>query len=178
MTDGPVKLLFAGPVGAGKTTALRSLSDTEIVSTEVMLSEGATAEKSTTTVALDYSTIILDDETIVHLYGIPGQERGDFMREILVDGALGAIVLLDAASGTLKEDCVHWLRVVNGLNPGLQVVLGISKTDIAPDFSMGDVRDAMRSCAMTVPAMCVDPRDQQQCAQLIRALLLGVGASG
>jgi len=175
MSDEPVKLLFAGPVGAGKTTALRSLSDTEIVSTEIQLSDGATSDKSTTTVAMDYSTITLDEDTTVHLYGIPGQERFDFMREILSAGALGAIVLLDASSQTIRADCIHWLNALHSINPELQIVLGISKTDIAFDFSMADVRDAMRECQMTLPAMCVDPRDQRQCAQLIRALLLSAG---
>ncbi len=174
MLDGPIKLLFAGPVGAGKTTAIRSLSDVEPVSTEVPLSAGATQEKSTTTVAFDYSTIRIDDDDSIHLYGIPGQDHFDFMRPIIANGALGVIVLLDATSTSLHDDCVHWLTSLTGIKSDLQFVVGISKTDIAPDFSLHDVRSGMRKCDINAPAMCVDPRDIKQCTQLVRALLLSL----
>ncbi len=170
----PLKLLFAGPVGSGKTTALRGLSDSEVVSTEVPLFEGATADKSTTTVALDYSTIALDDETIIHFYGVPGQEHFDFMRPIIANGALGAILLLDATSADAAGDCSRWVRSLRSANPSMQLVVGISKTDIAPEFSLDDVRDSARRSAGNVAVMCVDPRERSQCVQLIRALLLSI----
>jgi signal recognition particle receptor subunit beta len=174
MLDGPVKLLFAGPVGAGKTTAIRALSDVEPISTEVPLFEGATAEKSTTTVAFDYSTIHLDEDTHVHLYGIPGQEHFDFMRPIVAEGALGAIVLLDATSTSLGADCAHWIGAMQAIRADLHFVVGISKADLAPAFSLGEVRQSLRNCGVVAPAMCVDPRDARQCTQLVRALLLGL----
>ena len=55
------KLVFVGGMGAGKTTAVRAISDIEPVSTEMPLSEDAQADKFETTVALDYSSIELDD---------------------------------------------------------------------------------------------------------------------
>lgn len=172
MADSPLKLLFAGPVGAGKTTAIRALSDGPPVSTEAPLSVGATAAKATTTVAFDYSTVRVDDDISVHLYGIPGQDHFDFMRPIIANGALGVIVLLDATSSTLKEDCVYWLSAMTAIDPGLKFVVGISKSDLNARFSLGDVREGIRSCGLMAPAMCVDPRDERQCTQLVRALLL------
>ena len=169
--EGPVKLLFAGPVGAGKTTAIRSLSDTDPVSTEAALSEAGAAGKTTTTVAFDYSTVLIDDDFTVHLYGIPGQDRFDFMRPIVANGALGAIVLLDATSRTLRADCVHWLQSLQGIAQGLRFVIGITKADMAPAFSLGDVREGMRQCGVMAPALSIDPRQPAQCEQLVRALL-------
>ncbi|KPC50669.1 GTP-binding protein [Amantichitinum ursilacus] len=171
MIEGPVKLLFAGPVGAGKTTAIRSLSDTAPVSTEAALSENATAAKSTTTVAFDYSTMRVDGDLTVHLYGIPGQDRFDFMRPIIANGALGAIVLLDASSPTLRADCVHWLKSISTIAPTLQFVIGVTKADVAPDFSLADIRAGMQQCGIRAPALTIDPRQRAQCEQLVRALL-------
>ena len=70
-------ILFAGPMGAGKTTAIRTLSDIEVVSTEAANSERNVVDKPTTTVALDYGEITLGDEEKIRLYGVPGQERFD-----------------------------------------------------------------------------------------------------
>ena len=137
MADAPLELLFAGPVGAGKATAIRALSNGPPVSTEAPLSVGATAAKSTTTVAFDYSTVRVDDDISVHLYGIPGQDHFDFMRPIIANGALGVIVLLDATSSTLKQDCVYWLSAMNTIDPGLKFVVGISKSDMNSEFCLG-----------------------------------------
>ena len=171
MIEGPVKLLFAGPVGAGKTTAIRSLSDTAPVSTEVALSQNATADKPTTTVGFDYNTMHIDGDLTVHLYGIPGQDRFDFMRPIIANGALGTLLLLDATSASLRADCVYWLKSLSGIAPGLQYVIGITKADMAPGFSMADIRSAMQDCGIRAPAMTIDPRRRDQCEQLVRALL-------
>ena len=65
-------ILFAGPMGAGKTTAIQSLSDTPVIATEAANSDRETADKATTTVALDYGEIIVSDEEKIRLYGIPG----------------------------------------------------------------------------------------------------------
>lgn len=167
----PIKLFFAGPVGSGKTTALRCVSGSEIISTDVPLFEGATLEKSTTTVALDYSTIQLDAETTIHLYGIPGQERFDFMRPIIAEGALGAIILIDATSSNPSQDCLHWVSSLLGINEHMALVVGISKADIAPDFSLATVRDSLRVTGISIPTMRVDPREVDQCRQLLRALM-------
>src|SRR5690606_3823761 len=77
------KILFTGPVGAGKTTAITSLSDTPPVLTESLASDGTMRRKPTTTVALDYGVMRLSVKDQLHLYGTPGQERFDFMWDIL-----------------------------------------------------------------------------------------------
>ncbi|CEE41588.1 conserved hypothetical protein [Xanthomonas citri pv. citri] len=73
------KLVFVGGMGAGKTTAVRSISDVEPVSTEMPLSQDAYGDKTYTTVALDYSSIELEDGELLHVYGVPGQKYLDFM---------------------------------------------------------------------------------------------------
>jgi uncharacterized protein len=170
--DELIKILFAGPVGAGKTTAIRALSDVEPISTEVSMSESAIENKLTTTVAFDYSTIRLDADTTVHLYGLPGQNRLDFMRPIVADGAMGAVILLDASSPSLQEDCTYWISSLQSINEDMPLAFGVSKTDIGSGFSLGELRETVRKAGIEAPIMTIDPRDAKQSEQLIRALLV------
>lgn len=175
MDDLPVKLVIAGEMGAGKTTVIRSISDCEPISTEVPISTGAMGDKSTTTVAFDYSTVSLGDDRTLHIYGMPGQDRLDFMRPIVADGAMGAILLLDATSPTLIEDCANWVVSLRGIDPLLQLVIGVSKTDLNPEFSIRAVRAALDDLSVPAPVVTVDPRVDEQCRQLVRLLLAVLG---
>jgi len=89
-----IKLVVSGPVGAGKTTYIKTLSQTEVICTNELASEDI--GKNHTTVAMDYGTFQLG-KFDVHLYGTPGQERFDFMWEVLCEGAIGLLLLLDAS---------------------------------------------------------------------------------
>ncbi len=80
-TNDTYKIIFAGPVGAGKTQAIRSLSDKEVVTTEELASDDVKMMKKTTTVAMDYGIMKLPTGEQVRLYGTPGQKRFDFMWE-------------------------------------------------------------------------------------------------
>ncbi|RKZ90665.1 MAG: GTP-binding protein, partial [Gammaproteobacteria bacterium] len=83
------KIIFTGPVGAGKTTAITSISDVPPVGTDASASDMTKKRKGSTTVAMDYGILKLDGGEQIHLYGTPGQERFDFMWEILTTGGLG-----------------------------------------------------------------------------------------
>lgn len=87
----PLKLIVAGPVAAGKTTFITNVSEEETVNTDVLASEDL--GKAYTTVAMDYGILNLNGVTL-HVYGTPGQDRFDFMWEILCEGALGLILLV------------------------------------------------------------------------------------
>ena len=98
------KIIFTGPVGAGKTTAIGAISDIPTVVTDASASDMTLNRKGYTTVALDYGLLYLDDRTKVHLYGTPGQERFDFMWEILTNGGIGLILLLDNSRANPLKD--------------------------------------------------------------------------
>ncbi|HET8899360.1 MAG TPA: GTPase [Rhodanobacteraceae bacterium] len=165
-------VVLAGPVGAVKTTALRTLADSVPVSTEMPLSGGPMGEKTTTTVALDYATVMLDDGTPVHLYGLPGQEHFSHMREIVMLGALGVIVLLAANQADVASQCRHWLAVIRAIDATVPLVIGITHTDLVPGFRMDLIRDAVAGQPSPVPVLTLDVRDREQAAQLIRTLLV------
>lgn len=170
--DGSIKLLFTGPVGAGKTTAIRAISDAPPVSTDVPWTEADHSDKTTTTVAFDYSSIRLDDTETLHVYGLPGQHKFNFMSAIIGRGALGAVLLLDGSSPAIADDCAEQVRRLGQLFPGLGFVIGVVKTDLSPQFSMGALYHAVQAMDLTAPIFTVDPRNRAQVIQLVRALLL------
>lgn len=167
-----IKLLFAGPVGVGKTTAIRAISDMPPISTDVPWTEASSSGKSCTTVALDYSTIKLDQNETLHVYGLPGQDYLDFMGPLVGRGALGAVLLLDASSSELRLDCEQGVRSLRRIDPALKFVIGITKVDLAPKFSMSTMHGLAQRMSLSVPIFSVDPHDPTQVTQLIRALLL------
>lgn len=100
-----VKVVVAGGFAVGKTTLIGSISDIEPLSTEAAMTEHsvgvddagrATADKTTTTVAMDFGRIALPDDLWLYLFGTPGQDRFAFMWDDLVQGAIGALVLVDS----------------------------------------------------------------------------------
>ncbi|NOT86789.1 MAG: hypothetical protein HOP03_01240 [Lysobacter sp.] len=174
MSFDSAKLVFAGPVGAGKTTAIRSLSDFEPVSTEMPLTDGPMGEKTTTTVALDFAPVSLEDGTPLHLYGLPGQEHFSHMRPIVMAGAVGVIVVLPGDNARISDECERWLRTIRDITTDAGVVIGITRTDLVGNFRMDTIRDAVRRCGPPVPVFTFDARDREQTSHLVRALLLSL----
>ena len=93
------KIIFSGPVGAGKTTAIAAVSDIPPVTTETQPTDETKDLKATTTIAMDYGVLRLDGDERLHLYGTPGQSRFSFMRDILAEGAIGVILLVTNTRG-------------------------------------------------------------------------------
>jgi signal recognition particle receptor subunit beta len=87
-----VKMVVTGPFSAGKTAFIRSVSEIDVVSTERKISLASEKMvKESTTVAMDFGRITVDDDLVLYLFGTPGQRRFDFMWEILSEGMLGFI---------------------------------------------------------------------------------------
>lgn len=168
------KLVFAGPVGAGKTTAIGSLADSAPVSTEMPMIDGPMGDKTTTTVALDFAPVLLDDGTPLHIYGLPGQEHFSHMRPIVLTGAIGAIIVLSADSAEMTADCEAWIRSIRDIAPDCALVVGITRTDLAKDFRLDRVRQAVRRCGPPIPTLTFDARDREQSSHLVRALLMSI----
>jgi signal recognition particle receptor subunit beta len=92
-----------GPFAAGKTTLIRTISEITVLSTERDVTDSTRRRKAETTVAMDFGRITIDRDLVLYLFGTPGQERFDFMWEILGEGMIGYLVLIDAE----REDSIE-----------------------------------------------------------------------
>jgi len=166
-------ILFAGPMGAGKTTAIRSLSDIEVVGTEALNTDRETADKPTTTVALDYGEIQVGEDEKIRLYGIPGQRRFEFMWRILRDRAEGMVLLVHNDA----PDPVGAMRAFLGDFADLvargAVAIGITRMDVAPVPTLRDYTDVLEGeyPDLMVPVMPIDPRDRGNMELLLMSLI-------
>jgi uncharacterized protein len=92
-----LKIVITGTYAAGKTSFIRAISEIDPVDTEAVTTLAAEqALKQHTTVALDFGIITVSDEVMLYLFGTPGQDRFDFMWEILSEGCIGYVVLIDS----------------------------------------------------------------------------------
>lgn len=171
MDNVTTKLVFVGDMGAGKTTAIRSISDSEPVSTEMPISEDVDGEKTHTTVALDYSSIELETGELLHVYGVPGQAYLDFMWPMVADGAMGIVVLVNAERSDRLASTEHLLRRFGELAPQACFAVGVTRTDLTDAFTLPEFRDALLARGYRIPVLRVDARQPLQVDFLIKALL-------
>ncbi|WP_126894083.1 MULTISPECIES: ATP/GTP-binding protein [unclassified Microbacterium] len=129
------RVIFAGPVGAGKTTAVRALSDVPPVDTDVPMSLASGDGKTTTTVGLDYGTWRPTPEVSIALVGIPGQERFASARQRVSMPGTRVLLWLRADHDTLAADAEEWLDVFSGDEH--RIVIAVSH---AAGHAIGDIR--------------------------------------
>ncbi len=168
------KIIFAGPVGSGKTTAIATLSDDKPVCTNQSASDMTRVRKSQTTVAMDYGTMILDGAEKIHLYGTPGQERFDFMWDVLTRNGLGLILLLDNTRRDPLNDMAFFLNAFKDYIADTAVAIGITQTDIVPLLKMDQYHRKLRELEQKAAIFEVDARDFNDMSHLIQALLFTI----
>ena len=165
------KIIFTGPVGSGKTTAIQSLSDTDIVMTDATASDFAGNRKATTTVAMDFGVMQLNSQERIHLYGTPGQERFDFMWEILTEGGLGLVLLLDNTRGDPFKDMRFFVDAFRPFIDRTTLVIGVTRTDLKETPYLEDYHAAMERTGLRAPIFEVDARSRDDVSLLVQALL-------
>lgn len=123
------KLVVTGAFNAGKTTFVKTLSEIEPVNTDKAThSQGEQKVKATTTVALDYGKIKLSPGQTVHLFGTPGQDRFDFMRDILADEMHGFIFLIDSTDRPSLSQATDLLAAFKK-HKNVPYLLAVNKAD-------------------------------------------------
>lgn len=166
------KLIFSGPVGAGKTTAIAAVSDIPPVVTDVRATDEIAQVKESTTVAMDYGVLNLDSGERVHLYGTPGQERFDFMWEILSEGAIGLVLLVTNTRPDPLQDLRFFLDAFAPLISSTRLAVGVTGLDVERRPTLSDHRQVLLERGLRHPVFEVDARRRQDVAMLIQALLL------
>jgi small GTP-binding protein len=138
-----VKMVVTGPFNAGKTEFIRSVSEIDVVSTEKKISSEAEKVKESTTVAMDFGRITVDNNLVLYLFGTPGQRRFDFMWEILSEGMLGFIVMVDSTRPETFREARSILETFRAYAPTPYVVAA-NKQDRDDAWELDDMRIALR----------------------------------
>ena len=138
-----VKMVITGPFNSGKTAFVQSISEIDVVSTERTISTEAERIKSQTTVAMDFGRITVDDDLVLYLFGTPGQRRFDFMWEILSQGMLGFVVMVDSTRPETFREAKSILETFRAYAPTPYVVAA-NKQDLPDAWSVEDLRVALR----------------------------------
>jgi hypothetical protein len=136
-------MVVTGPFNSGKTAFIRSISEIEVVSTERKISLEAEKVKETTTVAMDFGRITVDDDLVLFLFGTPGQKRFDFMWEILSEGMLGFVVIVDSSRPETFREARFILDTFRAYAPTPYVVAA-NKQDAPEAWSVDDLRIALK----------------------------------
>ena len=138
-----VKMVVTGPFNSGKTEFIQTVSEIDVVSTERRITSAAEKVKESTTVAMDFGRITVDDELVLYLFGTPGQKRFDFMWEILSEGMLGFIVMVDSTRPETFREARSILETFRAYAPTPYVVAA-NKQDMDDAWDVDDMRIALR----------------------------------
>lgn len=171
-----LKIVFSGPMGAGKTQAIASLSDIPVVSTEVKNTDLDANAKLLTTVGMDYGELGIEGGTSIGLYGTPGQERFNFIWPILSQGALGVVILIDHSAEDPVADLAHYLKTFDEIYQG-RIVIGISQVDKKPEREFAIYRDWLAANNRNLPIFPVDMRKREDVLLLVESIIASLEQS-
>jgi small GTP-binding protein len=169
-----VKIVITGPFGAGKTTLIRTVSEITVLSTERELSSESEArpDKARTTVAMDFGRIGIDSELVLYLFGTPGQDRFEFMWEVLGEGMLGYVVLIDADRPESVQEAVTILAAFRKM-ASVPFVVAMNRSDGVQADAEAELREVLE-LDPSVPIVACDATDKASVKQVLLALLHAV----
>jgi small GTP-binding protein len=167
-----VKIVVTGPFAAGKTTLIRTISEITVLSTEKDIPDETRSRKAETTVAMDFGRITIDHDLVLYLFGTPGQDRFDFMWEILGEGMLGYVLLIDADRPESLTEAVGILAAFKKMAK-VPFVVGLKRSDGQDQDAERRVREVL-DLDSSVPVVPCDATDRASVKNVLLALLYAV----
>ncbi len=163
------KIIFGGTMGAGKTQAIRSLSEIDVVSTEAVNHDFESHSKLMTTVGIDYGEITLGEDMKIGLYGTPGQNRFNFVWPIVAQGALGVVILVDHTAAQPLADLKDYLDAFEKVSS--EIVIGVTHVDRRSERSMAMYRDFLSQRQRHYPLFSIDARERSDVLLLVETIV-------
>jgi len=167
-----VKVVVTGPFAAGKTTLIRTISEITVLSTERGVTDSTRKRKAETTVAMDFGRITIDRDLVLYLFGAPGQDRFDFMWEILGEGMIGYLLLVDADR---EESIQEAAAILDAFRTMARVpfVVGLNRAAADDNMLVESVRSRLEIPSDIAILPC-DATDKESVKNVLLALLYAV----
>ena len=167
-----MRLVVTGPVGAGKSTFIRSISEIEVVDTDRRATDETAQLKQGTTVALDFGRLQFNSEMVLHLYGTPGQSRFDFMWDILIRKAHAYLLLVSAHRPAEFRQAKLILNFMQQ-RTSAPMIIGLTHQDSEDAWSAGSIAAALGFSKTKMPPKIigVNANNKRSVATAVVALL-------
>lgn len=171
------QVVFVGPFGVGKTTALRAVSDIPVVNTDVATGEAsaqAVAQgKTTTTIGLDYGEWQFPDGSRVALVGVPGQERFEAMWDVLIPRSSAIVLWLYGDTATRLRDATQWLEVLAQRKAVARLAVAVTRVQASQaEAALMPFRQLIGRYHALAPVITADPRSPGDVMQTIMMALM------
>lgn len=166
---------FVGPFGVGKTTAVCTVSDTHVSTTEVMRSAIRARVgrhlKTTTTVGLEIGEWYAPDGKKVSVVGTPGQERFDLVRRSAMPRSTGVVLWLFGDHDKALLDAELWLEFISNEVATSKLTVAVTRLDAEPDLQLREFRGVLDECDARIPLVAADPRDKDSVSDVLATAL-------
>ena len=174
-TARPLKIVVTGPFAAGKTSLIQTISEVAVLGTERDITDDTRSCKQTTTVAMDFGRVSLGDGLSLLLFGTPGQRRFEVMWEVLSEGMIGFVLLVNGADVRSAAEAARQLETFRAY-ADVPFVVGVTHLDEAgldPVETLAAVRRRL-GIGSAADVLACDPRSRIDVKEMMLRILLGV----
>lgn len=172
------RVAFVGPFGVGKTTALRAISDIEVVDTDVTTTERRTdlPDKTQTTVGFDYGELKLEDGQRIGLFGLPGQDRFDAVWRTVLPGASAVVLWIYGNNPHAARELEQWLRSLEGCVAMEILSVAVTRLPEGTDteLALAPLRQVLERFNPVSPLLTADPRQAEDVRLAVAIALAAV----
>ena len=171
----PLKIVVTGPFAAGKTSLIQAISEVTVLGTERAISDDTGAGKDTTTVAMDFGRVSLSNGLSLFLFGTPGQRRFEVMWEVLSEGMIGFILLVNGSDERSAADAARQLETFQAY-ADVPFVVGVTHLDTDGDDAVAALDRVRTTLGLDEEAEVIpcDPRSREDVKAMMLRILWGV----
>jgi uncharacterized protein len=168
------KIIFTGSLGAGKTTAIASISDIPVTSTYVRTLDFARIHASDVvnrnSVVMDYGELNLANGKKLRFYATPGQQRFDYMWKTLIQSAEGLVIFINNAGTDPIGDLARYTDIFREYILNIKTIIAITHTDIVPRPNVQIYQNYLYQLGTKLPVCAVDARSGKDVAAMLQLL--------